>query len=410
MIALDLQNIRKIYRIYQYPAQRLKEIILRRPFHTEFAALENINFSVSKGETFGIIGENGAGKSTLLKILAKTLKPTSGNILIHGRSAALLELGAGFNPELTGEENIYLNAYLMGLTKKEIEAKKDEIIDFSELGDFIKRPVKTYSSGMHVRLAFSIATSVDPEILIIDEALSVGDQHFQKKCIDRMMQFKNEGKTIFFCSHSLYLVQELCNRSMWLKNGKMEMLGKTSQVINAYNDWCRAREAGMSSSHGEAVPAQSSVSDRKIWIEKVTITDDEGHELEEMEIVTSGSDLWMKILIRMQDPSEVCQGFIGIAVNRNDEEPVFGVTTKMDGYKSIRFYDHQEVSIKFTAFPLLSGRYYFIAVLSDEHALHPYDIQRTRMISVENLSGELGMVKLEHNWHITTSIKENGGR
>ena len=148
------------------------------------------------------------------------------------------------------------------------------------------------------------------------------------------------------------------------------------------------------------VPSQSSVSDRKIWIEKVAVTNSEGHELEEMEIVTSGSDLGIKLLIRTQDPSEDCQGFVGIAVNRNDEEPVFGVTTKMDGYESIRFYDHQEVFIKFTALPLLSGRYYFLAVLSDEHALHPYDIQRTRMISVENLSGELGMVKLEHAWHV----------
>lgn len=400
MTSIEAQGIRKVYKIYKSPGDRLKEIVLRRPSHTEFVALDNIDFTVSKGETFGIIGENGAGKSTLLKIMAKTLKQSSGNLIVNGRSAALLELGAGFNPEFTGEENIYLNAYLMGLSKADIEENKARIIDFSELGDFIKRPVKTYSSGMYVRLAFSIATCVNPEILIIDEALSVGDQHFQKKCIDRMMQFKHEGKTIFFCSHSLYLVQELCNRSMWLKNGRMEMIGKTSRVINAYNDWCRAREAGMGGSHGESLPSQSSVSDRKIWIEKVAVTNTEGHELEEMEIVTSGSDLKIKLLIRTQDPSEDCRGFVGIAVNRNDEEPVFGVTTKMDGYESIRFYDHQEVFIKFTALPLLSGRYYFLAVLSDEHALHPYDIQRTRMISVENLSGELGMVKLEHAWHV----------
>ncbi len=171
MIALEAKNLGKVYQIYRSPAYRLKEIVLRKPFHTAFCALNDVSFNVLHGETLGIIGENGAGKSTLLKILAKTLKPSSGSLTVNGRTAALLELGAGFNHELSGEENIYLNAYLMGLSKDEIDRKRQEIVDFSELGDFIKRPIKTYSSGMHVRLAFSIATSVDPDILIIDEAL-----------------------------------------------------------------------------------------------------------------------------------------------------------------------------------------------------------------------------------------------
>ncbi|MGC2064373.1 MAG: ABC transporter ATP-binding protein, partial [Thermodesulfovibrionales bacterium] len=221
MIAIDVRDLRKIYRIYKAPVDRLKEIVLRRPFHAEFVALDTMSFSISQGTTFGIIGENGAGKSTLMKLLARTLKPTSGNVAMVGRVAALLELGAGFNPELTGDENIYLNAYLMGLTKDEIDERKQRIIDFSELGDSISRPVKTYSSGMYVRLAFSIATSVNPDILIIDEALSVGDQHFQKKCIDRMTQFKNDGKTIVFCSHSLYHIQELCKTTLWIDHGSM---------------------------------------------------------------------------------------------------------------------------------------------------------------------------------------------
>ena len=397
MIALDLQNIRKIYRIYQYPAQRLKEIILRRPFHTEFAALENINFSVSKGETFGIIGENGAGKSTLLKILAKTLKPTSGNILIHGRSAALLELGAGFNPELTGEENIYLNAYLMGLTKTEIEAKKEEIIDFSELGDFINRPVKTYSSGMHVRLAFSIATCVNPEILIIDEALSVGDQHFQKKCIDRMMQFKKEGRTIFFCSHSLYLVQELCNRSVWLKNGRMEMYGKTSKVINAYNDWVRAKEAGMNSADEALKTAEEKGKEKPVWIENVKLIDNGGYETA---VLKSGQPARLRIRIRKAASANLIRGTVGIAINRNDEETVYGVTTKLDGIEPINFYDGQEFTIIFPTFPLLAGQYYVLVALADDHALHPYDFYKTKMFSVENLFSDLGIVRLEHSWEL----------
>jgi ABC-type polysaccharide/polyol phosphate transport system ATPase subunit len=397
MTSIEARGISKVYKIYKSPGDRLKEIVLRRPHHAEFVALDNISFSVSKGETFGIIGENGAGKSTLLKIMAKTLKQSSGNLMINGRSAALLELGAGFNPEFTGEENIYLNAYLMGLSKADIEENKARIIDFSELGDFIKRPVKTYSSGMHVRLAFSIAICVNPEILIIDEALSVGDQHFQKKCIDRMMQFKNEGKTIFFCSHSLYLVQELCNRSMWLKNGRMERYGNTSKVINAYNDWVRAKEAGMNSADEALKAAEEKGKEKPAWIEDVKLTDKEGYETTVFE---SGQPALLRIRIRKTASANLIRGHIGIGINRNDEETVYGVTTKLDGIEPIDFYDGQEFTIKFPSFPLLAGQYYVLVVLADDHALHPYDFYRTKIFSVENLFGDLGIVRLEHSWEL----------
>jgi lipopolysaccharide transport system ATP-binding protein len=406
MTAIEAKNLTKVYKVYGSPVDRLKEIVRRRPYHSEFTALDNIDFSVPKGETFGIIGENGAGKSTLLKILARTLKPSSGHLAINGRSAALLELGAGFNPEFTGEENIYLNAYLLGLSKSDIEKDKAKIIDFSELGDFIKRPVKTYSSGMHVRLAFSIATCVNPEILIVDEALSVGDQHFQKKCIDRMMRLREEGKTIFFCSHSMYLVQELCRKAIWLKNGRMERSGNTAKVINAYNDWVRAKETGMQVDTG-IVPVATGGTDKEIWIEWIKIADDEGREIDDPLIVSTGRDIWVKILIRVQNFSRDYRGFIGMAINRNDEEEIFGVTTKMDGFESISFYDRQEISIRFSEIPLLSGKYYFVAALSDEHGIHPYDIQRSKMISIENLAGELGLVRLGHEWEIQ---KQSGAR
>ena len=406
MNAIEVRNLYKVYRIYQSPAQRLKEIIFRRPFHSEFVALENINFSVPKGESYGVIGENGAGKSTLLKVLARTLKHTSGELTVNGRSAALLELGAGFNPELTGEENIFLNAYLMGLTKKEIEAKKDEIIDFSELGDFIKRPVKTYSSGMHVRLAFSIATSVDPEILIIDEALSVGDQHFQKKCIDRMMRFRQEGKTIFFCSHSLYLVQELCSMSVWLKNGKMEKSGHTPGVINAYTDWVREKETAFQTSSGDNEGLTKSV-DKKLWIEKAAITDESGHEIE---TIKTGQDIILKIVVRTTEQNNHIRGHIAIGLNRNNDESIYGVTTKMDGFLPISFYDGLNVSLKFPSLPLLSGQYYLFVYLGDEHAIHPYDIHRTRMFTVENFTADPGVVRLAHEWLIDTNASGDSGK
>ncbi|HET6516303.1 MAG TPA: ABC transporter ATP-binding protein [Thermodesulfovibrionales bacterium] len=396
MIALETRNLTKSYRIYQSPADRLKEIISRRPHHTVFEALDGISFTVLQGETLGIIGENGAGKSTLLKVLARTLKPTSGSLTVNGRTAALLELGAGFNPELTGEENIYLNAYLMGLSKAEIDAKKEEIVDFSELSDFMRRPVKTYSSGMYMRLAFSIATCVDPDILIVDEALSVGDQSFQKKCIDRMMEFKKQGKTILFCSHAMYLVQELCSKSLWLHHGKIAEIGKTAKVINAYNDWMREKDAGMTSAKRE-IPGQElkQPEQKTVWLESVDLTDGDGREVD---VIKTGQEICLRMVIGVADGHSPNRGYVGFGLNRNDEEPIFGATTKIDGYEAVTFRNGQEVCLRFPSFSLLSGHYYFLGVLMDDHALHLYDIKRTKMLHVENFKGEFGIVTIGHSW------------
>jgi ABC-type polysaccharide/polyol phosphate transport system ATPase subunit len=400
MIALEAKNLTKAYRIYQSPSHRLKEILLRRPFHSVFHALQDITFSVQQGENVGIIGENGAGKSTLLKIFAKTLKPTSGSLTVNGRTAALLELGAGFNPELSGEENIYLNAYLMGLSKSEINAKRQEIIDFSELGDFIQRPVKTYSSGMQMRLAFSIATSVDPDILIVDEALSVGDQSFQKKCIDRMIGFRKQGKTILFCSHSLYLVQELCSRSVWLHHGRVTEFGKTPQVINAYNDWMREKDAGLKIGSREAAEEEvKGEEEHPVWLEWIRVTDNEGRELN---MAGTGQNVCLRMRVRVGKNTQPCKGYVGFGLNRNDEEPIFGLTTKIDGYDPVEFQDGQEICLRFPSLPLLAGQYYFIGALIDEHALHVYAHERSRMLYVEDLRGRFGIVTLEHTWEITT--------
>ncbi len=399
IFALQLHDVTKCYRLYPSPLHRLKEIAFRRSYHSDFTALENISLTVKQGETFGIIGPNGAGKSTLLKIIANTLRPTSGEIRRNGRIAALLELGAGFNPELTGEENIFLTAYLMGLTKAEIESKKREIIEFSELDDFISRPVKTYSSGMHVRLAFSIATSVNPDILIIDEALAVGDQHFQKKSVDRLVEFKKGGKTIVFCSHSLYLVQELCNRTMWLHGGRVQRIGETSKVLNAYNDWVREKDAGMKVSGRDSAGPGAETRDKLVWIESLGIADEEGHKLESMR---TGQDVRLTLCLGVTDSARRYQGHIGIGLSRNDDEAIYGVSTRMDGHPPLVFYNGQELGVNFPSMPLLAGQYSFLVVVTDEHALHPYDIRRTEMFSVENFQGELGMVKLAHEWKLSS--------
>lgn len=219
--AIRAQHLGKAFQLYERPIDRLKQMLMRgrRRYYKEFAALHDVSFELRKGEVLGLVGRNGAGKSTLLQLICGTLNPSAGQVAVQGRVAALLELGAGFNPDFTGQENIYLNASILGLSKAEIDARYDDIVEFSGIADFIHQPVKTYSSGMYVRLAFSIATSVDPDILVIDEALSVGDGAFARKSFDRIMRLKEKGATILFCSHSVYQIEALCTRALWLDKG-----------------------------------------------------------------------------------------------------------------------------------------------------------------------------------------------
>lgn len=234
--AISARQLSKVYQLYNQPSDRLKQFLWRgrRQFFQEFKALQDISFEVIPGEVVGIIGRNGAGKSTLLQLICGTLTPSSGQITVNGRIAALLELGAGFNPEFTGRENVWMNAAILGLSDAEIADRYDEIVKFSGIGEFIDQPVKTYSSGMYVRLAFAVATSIDPDILVIDEALSVGDGAFARKSFDRIMQLRDAGTTILFCSHSLFQVESLCNRAIWLNNGLIMALGETSTVVSKY--------------------------------------------------------------------------------------------------------------------------------------------------------------------------------
>ncbi len=395
MTAINVKNLSKIYKLYQSPSQRLKEMILRKPLHGEFTALNNISFSIQKGETFGIIGENGAGKSTLLKILARTLKPTFGEMTIIGRIAALLELGAGFNPEFTGEENIYLNAYLMGLSKTEIDDKRQEIIHFSELGDFIKRPIKTYSSGMHVRLAFSIATSVDPDILIIDEALSVGDEYFQKKCINRMMQFREAGKTILFCSHSMYHIQELCEKTLWLHKGSNKGLGDTGKIITDYQNYEREKSAVLKEKAADILSPADSETVKPVSVFDLRILDRNNSEVEMLKtfdpVVIS-----FKILCTGED----MKGHIGFAITRNDEVMTFGTTTQFDNINPIPFKNNQEFRIKIKSLPLLAGIYKIVIAIADEFSLHPYEMVTTKNLQIVPGGKEFGMSYIEHEWII----------
>ena len=235
-IAIKVENLSKVYKLYNAPVDRLKEAIhpFKKKYHKDFYALDNVSFEVKKGETVGIIGKNGSGKSTLLKIITGVLTPTSGKVLVNGRVSALLELGAGFNPEYTGMENIYFQGNLMSVERSEMEAKVQDILDFADIGDFIHQPVKNYSSGMFARLAFAVAINVEPDILIVDEALSVGDAAFQNKCIRKMMDLMQNGTTIFFVSHDIQAINKFCNQAIWLRSGAVALQGDTKMVSNAY--------------------------------------------------------------------------------------------------------------------------------------------------------------------------------
>lgn len=235
-IAIKVENISKVYKLYDKPVDRLKESInpFKKKYHRDFFALNNISFEIEKGETLGIIGKNGSGKSTLLKIITGVLNPTSGNAVVNGKISALLELGAGFNTEFTGIENIYLNGTIMGYTKEEMDRKIPKIIEFADIGDFINQPVKTYSSGMFVRLAFSVAINVEPDILIVDEALAVGDMAFQAKCITKMKQLIEKGITVLFVTHDIGVIKKMCTRCVYLIDGKVNSIGSASDIADQY--------------------------------------------------------------------------------------------------------------------------------------------------------------------------------
>lgn len=273
---IEIKNISKIYNLYNKPSDRLKEALFsRKSRHTEFAALNDVSFNVNKGEILGIIGKNGSGKSTILKIITSVLTPTSGECIVKGKIAALLELGAGFNMEYTGIENIYLNGQMIGFSKDEMDKKLQDIIDFADIGEHIYQPVKTYSSGMFARLAFSVAISVDPDILIVDEALSVGDVFFQNKCYRRFEEFRDRGKTILFVTHDMGSVIRYCNRCVLLNAGKKVAEGKPQEMVDLYKRIMVGQWNENEENTNESLPIQSSnVKNDQLWKDQISTNPD----------------------------------------------------------------------------------------------------------------------------------------
>jgi lipopolysaccharide transport system ATP-binding protein len=385
MNTIELEKASKVYRIYQGSRGILKEMVLRRRYHRPLWALKEISLQVDRGVAFGVIGNNGAGKSTLLKLITGTTAPTSGSVYAAGRIASLLELGIGFHPEFTGGENVRFTATLMGVPREEVQSQMRAIIEFSELDEFMDQPVKTYSSGMYLRLGFAIATAFDPDVLVIDEALAVGDQNFQRKCIERIYQFKKAGKNIVFCSHNMYQVRQLCDQALWLQRGECRALGTAVETVEAYSDFLRATQAPeIRSSPGKGLSQ----------IESVILTDISGRPRDQFQ---TGEGL--RLTVRARFPED-CAPHLGIGIVRNDGTVCYCTNTRQDEFLMRPSGDGAHMaSFELPRLELLSGHYHFSIALTDERILQAYEILEAACpFTVRHTGSEYGLVKLTHRW------------
>lgn len=399
--AIRATRIGKCYQLYARPQDRLKQFLWRskRKYFREFWALRDVSFEVMPGEVVGIIGRNGSGKSTLLQLVCGTLNPSAGEVSVRGRVAALLELGAGFNPEFTGRENVFMSATIMGLSQAEIAARFEEIVEFSGIRDFIDQPVKTYSSGMYVRLAFSVAINVDPDILVIDEALSVGDGAFSRRSFERVMRLKEAGKTILFCSHSLYQVEVLCQRAIWIEGGIVRSDGNPAEVVSAYEAFLKMIEPPgfVSPSSVPPVTAKRSIPVGFARIEKLVISAD-GVNGTELEIVSRETQLRIEMFFS-SDPSLPTPSLAVMFLSENGDT-VASAGSHNDSYTLRRDASGRGCGVvTFPALSLLKGTYYLAAALACEQALHFYEIvERAAILKVRQHGFEHGVVSLPHTW------------
>jgi ABC-type polysaccharide/polyol phosphate transport system ATPase subunit len=352
-----VQNVSKLYRLYRRPADRLRELLPRaRPRHTDFWALRDIGFQVEKGETLGLVGPNGCGKSTLLQIVCGILQPTSGRVVTRGRIAALLELGAGFNPEFTGRENVYLNGEIMGLSRGEIDKAMPSIEAFAEIGEFIARPVKEYSSGMYVRLAFSTAIHVDPEILIVDEALAVGDAVFANRCVRKFQELRERKITVLFVSHDLGLVKQLSDRAILLLNGRIAAEGAPNDVINRYIGLVLAKEESKSKKD-DRIHASFRHGDGSSEILSVEILNARG---EPATAVTGGEPITVRVRSRFHQATS--DPMVGILIRTRIGMDVYGTNTRLERVRLGDFQPDDELEVDFAVECWLTPQQYTLTV------------------------------------------------
>ena len=376
--AISVEGVSKRFRLYHERPSSLKERILRfrRPRAEEFWALRDVALEVPHGKTWGLVGPNGSGKTTLLKLIGGILRPTEGRLTTEGRIAALLELGAGFHPELTGRENVYLNASILGLSKKETDRYFDDIVDFAEIGDFIDNQVKYYSSGMFVRLGFAVAVHVDPEILLIDEVLAVGDEGFQKKCLDRVGAMQKEGRTIVFVTHAMAFVQQICDSATLLDSGQMRASGDTEHVIREFRAVMARRRTGL----GEEAATH------EVEIVDVDLLDGKGSP---NSMVAPGQSLSVQIELRANKP--VDDPVVVVGIHNARDEWVFTSDTERLNVELGRLDGKLRVTFDLKAIPLLEGQYFLTIGVRDRASEVVYDWQNRKypFDVVRNVKGGL---------------------
>jgi lipopolysaccharide transport system ATP-binding protein len=404
---LSVQGLGKEYRLYDSPRERFKALITGKPRHRSHWALRDVSFELGRGQCLGVIGDNGAGKSSLLKLLAGTVLPSTGTLHRNGRVTAILELGAGFHPDFTGRDNLYFAGSLIGIDAARMAELEEEVVAFSELGVAIDRAVKTYSSGMVVRLAFALVTAVEPDVLIVDEALAVGDQHFQKKCVERIEAFRRNGCTILFCSHSLYHVRQLCDRALWMDGGRVRALGSTDSVLAAYDVHVRAQDRRSDDALAAAeIPAvaggaaaaalAAGEGDGRAAILALTVANLLPADSADPPLLES-TDLAVTITVRTMGGE---MPNIGIMLEQAHGVGITSEVTHAEGFVPVPSEDGLwRITLTFPALPLHSGEYVVSGYLFDSKGLVVYD-EWLHHLNFRHVVPSLspGLVRLPHIW------------
>jgi len=411
--AISVAHVSKSYRLWGRKSQfaTLKSALLKRDLklapEATVPALRDVSFAIHKGEAFGIIGRNGSGKSTLLKIISGILKPTSGTVAVNGRIAALIELGAGFHPEITGRENIYINGIMLGLTKREIESRFDSIVEFSGIRPFIDQPVKTYSSGMYVRLGFAVAVHVDPDVLLIDEVLSVGDEEFSQKCVAKIQEMKFRGVTLIFVTHQLDQVRNLCDRALWLDKGEALVTGDPVRVVDDYLQEVAGSKPGPKEEkkEEEATPPGAAKDEEERWgsgeviLKRVALADRDGRELIALGAGTS-------VVVEMDVDVKVPQDdfVFGIGIYHADGTCVYGTNTDLEGLAPEKLTSNGRVRFIVPSLDLIAGGYRIDAAVHTRNG-RAFDYRRgcIRFV-VGSRVHDVGVYRPQHEWRFEGGI------
>ena len=392
--SVEVNDLSKVYHLYNKSSDRLRETfsIKKKKYSKDHYALRDINLSIKHGESVGIVGTNGSGKSTLLKLITGVVTPTTGEIKTKGKIAALLELGAGFNPEYTGIENIYLNGTMMGYTEEEMEKRVPGIVDFADIGEFIHQPVKSYSSGMFARLAFAVSINVEPDILIVDEALSVGDTRFQVKCIDKMRELQESGTTILFVTHAIEQIKRFCTRAIWIKNGEVVEDGEASQVVDLYDNFMKYGERKIEKVDNDEEFKVPESSDYLAVIQKVTINKNMFKSFEKLEVEIT-YDVYDEHMEDLQ---------VGVAFYSLDRKIyVFGPNTNLDKFEVPQEPRRHVVKYIVPGITLISGDYTVDVGIFNSGGIVNLDYKNNcEKFSVANEYFSEGMFYIEHQWEI----------